>query len=64
MKKSALIIITAVVTALLLSVSAFAGSYDDIFDNVKISEFASYPQGTLDAVQLRAFALDPNGKDY
>ena len=41
MKKSALIIITAVVTALLLSVSAFAGSYDDVFDQVKISEFAS-----------------------
>lgn len=64
MKKSALIIITAVVTALLLSVSAFAGSYDDVFDKVKISKFASYPQGTLDAVQLRAFAVDPNGKYY
>lgn len=64
MKKSALIIITAVLTALLLSVSVFAGSYDSVFDNVKISEFASYPQGTLDTQQLRAFAVDPNGKYY
>ncbi len=41
-----------------------AGKYDEVFDNLTLSEFAVYEQGSLDAVQLRAFAVDPNGKYY
>jgi len=56
---------TLVLAVMMIAACAVnAGEYDDVFANLTLSEFALYEQGTLDAVQLRAFAVDPNGKYY
>ncbi len=39
-----------------------AGKYDDALAGLKLSELALYENGDLDAYQMRAFAVDPNGK--
>lgn len=54
MKKSALFIITAVITALMLTVSAFAGSYDDAFSGLTLTEFKAY----ADTQGPRGFGVD------
>ncbi|MBE6657980.1 MAG: lactonase family protein [Ruminococcaceae bacterium] len=58
-------LMTLVLAVMMIAACAVnAGEYDDVFANLTLSEFALYEQGTLDAVQLRAFAVDPNGKYY
>ncbi len=58
-------LLTLVLSVMMIATCAVnAGQYDDVFANLSFSEFALYEQGTLDAVQLRAFAVDPNGKYY
>lgn len=63
--KKMLKLLTLVLAVMMIAACAVnAGQYDDVFANLTLSEFALYEQGTLDAVQLRAFAVDPNGKYY
>ena len=63
--KKMLKLMTLVLAVMMIAACAVnAGQYDDVFANLTLSEFALYEQGTLDAVQLRAFAVDPNGKYY
>lgn len=58
-------LMTLVLAVMMIAACAVnAGEYDDVFANLTLSEHALYEQGTLDAVQLRAFAVDPNGKYY
>ena len=58
-------LLTLVLSVMMIATCAVnAGQYDDVFANLSFSEFALYEQGTLDAIQLRAFAVDPNGKYY
>ena len=58
-------LLTLVLAVMMIAACAVnAGQYDDVFANLSFSEFALYEQGTLDAVQMRAFAVDPNGKYY
>ena len=63
--KKMLKLLTLVLSVMMIATCAVnAGEYDDVFANLSFSEFALYEQGTLDAVQMRAFAVDPNGKYY
>ena len=60
--KKMLKLLTLVLSVMMIATCAVnAGEYDDVFANLSFSEFALYEQGTLDAVQMRAFAVDPNG---
>ena len=49
---------------MIMTCAVSAGQYDDVFEGLTFSEYALYEHGTLNAVQLRAFAVDPNGKYY
>ena len=63
--KKMLKLLTLVLSVMMIATCAVnAGQYDDVFANLSFSEFALYEQGTLDAIQMRAFAVDPNGKYY
>lgn len=63
--KKMLKLLTLVLSIMMIATCAVnAGEYDDVFANLSFSEFALYEQGTLDAAQMRAFAVDPNGKYY
>ena len=58
-------LLTLVLSVMMIATCAVnAGQYDDVFANLSISEFALYEQGTLDALGMRAFTVDPNGKYY
>ena len=58
-------LLTVLLAVMRIAVCVFnAGQYDEVFANLSFSEYALYEQGTLDALQLRAFAVDPNGKYY
>ena len=63
--KKMLKLLTLVLSVMMIATCAVnAGQYDDVFANLTFSEFALYESGTLDAAQLRAFAVDPNGNYY
>ena len=62
--KLAAALITATVMVSAASAVVSAGSYDDAFSSLKLSQFAEYKSGSLKASQLRAFGVDPNGKYY
>ncbi len=64
MKKTWKLIASLLVVMMLAVCVVNAGMYDDTFNGLTLSEYALYEQGTLDAVQMRAFAVDPNGKYY
>ena len=64
MKKSMKLIASVLAVMMLLACTVSAGKYDEVFNGLSFSEYALYEQGTLDALQLRAFAVDPNGKYY
>lgn len=64
MKKTVKLLTAVIAVMMIVSCMVSAGKYDNVFDNLTLSEFALYEQGTLDAVQMRAFAVDPNGKYY
>ncbi len=64
MKRTIKLLTVLMAVMMIATCMVSAGKYDDVFDNLTLSEFALYEQGTLDAVQLRAFAVDPNGKYY
>ena len=64
MKKSIEHLTALIAVMMIVTCAVSAGKYDNVFDNLSLSEFAYYESGTLDAIQLRAFAVDPNGKYY
>ncbi|MGM9624230.1 MAG: hypothetical protein ACI3XM_00855 [Eubacteriales bacterium] len=64
MKKTMKLFGALLAVMMIVTCAVNAGLYDDVFDNLTLSEFAYYEQGTLDAYQMRAFAVDPNGKYY
>lgn len=63
MKKLAKIAACVLAVIMLITCGVSAGSYDDAFANLKLADFASYA-GALGINQLRAFAVDPNGKYF
>ncbi len=64
MKRTIKLLTVLMAVMMIASCVVFAGKYDEVFDNLTLSEFAYYEQNTLEAYQLRAFAVDPNGKYY
>lgn len=56
----------AILIAVLLCVASVtavsAGSYDDVFKNLKFMSLGEYPEGTIPSKQYRSFAASPDGK--
>ena len=63
--KKALKLFAALLSVMLIAACPVsAGLYDEAFDGLTISQYALYEAGSLDAVRMRGFAVDPNGKYY
>ena len=62
MKKSIKLLTALIAVMMIVTCAVSAGKYDNVFDNLTLTEFAYYESGTLDFIQLPAFAVDPNGK--